>query len=333
MAPAPAADIGHDRLVATVQRGFRFGVVGESIRTAGQLVATARRAEDLGYATLLLRDHVVPASFGDQLAPLVALTAAAAATRTLRVGTLVLDNDFRHPVMLAKEAATLDVVSGGRLELGIGAGWLAEEYERAGLTFDPAGVRVDRLAESLRILRGLFAGLPLTYAGTHYSVSGLTGFPLPAQRPHPPILVGAGSRRMLGIAGSEADIVGILPRALPNGTISDDLSERSPEGIARKVDWVRAGAGDRLAEVELSMMISVTVTDDHRAAAAIVAAERGWPGAADQVLDMPSQFIGSVDRIAGLMHERRERYGFTYFVVADGDMDALAPVVARLAGS
>ncbi len=320
-------------MVAAGQRRFRFGVVGESIRTAERLVATARRAEDLGYATLLLRDHVVPASFGDQLAPLVALTAAAAATRTLRVGTLVLDNDFRHPVMLAKEAATLDLVSGGRLELGIGAGWLAEEYERAGLTFDPAGVRVDRLAESLRVLKGLFSGSPLTYAGTHYVVWELTGFPLPAQRPHPPILVGAGSRRMLGIAGREADIVGILPRALPNGTISDDLSERSPEAIARKVGWVRDGAGDRFADVELSMMISVTVADDYRAAADTVAAERGWPGAADQVLDMPSQFIGSVDRIVGLMRKRRERYGCTYFVVADGDMDALAPVVARLAGA
>ena len=313
-------------------RPFRFGVLGEQIRSGGELVATARRAEALGYATLLLRDHFVPEPFGDQLAPMVALTAAAGATRTLRVGTLVLDNDYRHPVLLAKEAATLDLLSGGRFELGIGAGWLREEYRRAGMPFDAPGVRVGRLEESLRVLKGLLAGGPLEFDGVHYSVAGLEGFPPPVQRPRPPILVGAGSRRMLGIAGREADIVGILPRALPDGTISEALSERSPAAVAEKVGWVREAAGNRFDRVELSMVATVRVAADPTAAAERLAAEEGWGGAAERVLAMPSVFLGPVGRIVDQLQARRERYGFSYHVVPDGAMEAVAPVVERLAG-
>jgi probable F420-dependent oxidoreductase len=314
-------------------RPFRFGVLGERIRSGGELLAEARRAEALGYATLLLRDHFVGEPFGDQLAPMVALTAAAGATRTLRVGTLVLDNDYRHPVLLAKEAATLDLLSGGRFELGIGAGWLREEYRRAGMPFDAPGVRVGRLEESLRVLKGLLAGGQFAFAGAHYSVTGLEGFPLPVQRPRPPILVGAGSRRMLGIAGREADIVGILPRALPDGTISEALSERSPAAVAERVGWVREAAGDRFGEVELSMVATVRVAGDPTTAAERLAAEEGWGGAAaEQVLEMPSVFLGPVERIVDQLWARHERYGFSYYVVPDGAMEAVAPVVERLAG-
>ncbi|MQA87564.1 MAG: TIGR03621 family F420-dependent LLM class oxidoreductase [Streptosporangiales bacterium] len=313
-------------------RRFRFGVIGENIRTGEQLVAYARRAEQLGYSTLLLRDHFVAEPFGPQLAPMVALTAAAGATQRLRVGTLVLDNDYRHPAVVAKEAATLDHLSGGRFELGIGAGWLREEYERAGLPFDAAGVRVGRLEESLHVLKGLLAGARTTFSGAHYTVAELDNFPPPAQRPHPPILVGAGSRRMLGIAGRMADIVGILPRALPDGTISEDLAERTPQTMARKIAWVRESAGDRFPDIELSMVVSVTVADDYRAAARRVAIDRGWGAeAADLVLDMPGQFVGSVERIAEEMQTRRRRYGFSYYVVSDRDMEVFGPVVERLA--
>jgi probable F420-dependent oxidoreductase len=305
--------------MADGRRRFRFGVVGEQIRSGPGLVSTARRAEALGYDTLLLRDHFVAEPFGHQLAPLVALTAAAGATETLRVGSLVLDNDYRHPVLLAKEAATLDVLSGGRFELGIGAGWLREEYERAGMAFDPAGVRVDRLEEALAVL--------------HYTVTELESFPRPAQRPRPPILVGAGSRRMLGLAGREADIVGILPRALPNGTISEDLEERSPAAIARKVAWVREAAGDRFGDLELNAMVTVAVADDPTRAAERLAAERGWgAAAAPQVLEMPSVLVGPVDRMVEDLHARRERHHLSYHVVSDEDMEAFAPVVDRLAG-
>src|SRR5919109_2712317 len=162
---------------------FRFGVIGEAITSREGLLGEARRAEDLGYATLLLRDHFVPEPFGVQLAPMVALSAAAGATRTLRVGSLVLDNDYRHPVMLAKEAATLDLLSEGRFELGIGAGWSRAEYRRAGLPFDEPAVRVGRLEEALQVLKGLLAGHPLTFEGEHYTIDGIAGFPVPVQRP------------------------------------------------------------------------------------------------------------------------------------------------------
>jgi probable F420-dependent oxidoreductase len=315
------------------QRAFRFGVVGEGIRSAEELVGEARRAEALGYATLLLRDHFVGEPFGDQLAPMVALTAAAAATRTLRVGSLVLDNDYRHPVVLAKEAATLDLLSGGRFELGIGAGWLREEYERAGIPFDPPAVRVGRLEEAVRLLKGLLSGSGASFAGEHYSVNGIETFPRPVQRPHPPILVGAGSRRMLGIAGREADVVGILPKALPDGTISEELEERSPETLARKVDWVRQAAGERPGGVELSMMVGVKVADDHQEAAEQVAIRNGWgAGAGPLVERMPSLLVGPVDHIAEQVELRRERFGFSYLVVSDQHMERFAPVVDRLAG-
>jgi probable F420-dependent oxidoreductase len=272
--------------------------------------------------------------FGPQLSPMVALTAAAGVTQRLRLGTLVLDNDYRHPVMLAKEAATVDVLSGGRFELGIGAGWLRMEYENAGMPFDAAGVRVGRLEESLRIIKGLFAPSPFTFSGDHYTVTDLQSFPSPAQRPRPPILIGAGSKRMLGIAGREADIVGILPKALPNGTISEDLTERSPETMLEKIEWVRTAAGERFPEIELSIVISFEIVDDYRRAAERTANRRGWGSeGTERVLDMPSHFVGSLDRIAEVMEERRQRFGISYFVVSDRDMEAFSPLVGLLSGT
>ncbi|HEU5025880.1 MAG TPA: TIGR03621 family F420-dependent LLM class oxidoreductase [Spirillospora sp.] len=311
------------------RRAFRFGVVGESIRSGAELLATARRAEDLGYSALVLRDHFVAEPFGDQLAPMVALASAAAATSTLRVGTMVLCNDYRHPVMLAKEAATLDHLSGGRFELGLGAGWLREEYEAAGMPFDAAGTRVGRLEESLRILRSLLSGEGTTFTGEHYRIDGLTVFPRPERRPS--LVVGAGSRRMLGIAGRLADTVGgILPRALPDGTISEEITERLPETVERKVGLVREAAAGR--DVELSMVVTPTFGPDPRRAAAKVAVTRGWGTAsAGLVLEMPSQFVGPPEHITEQMLARRDRYGFTYYQVPDTAMDAFAPVIAHLA--
>lgn len=315
-------------------RRFRFGVICESVTTPAELIGLARRAEDLGYSTLLLRDHFVGEPFGHQLAPLVALTAAAAATSTLRVGTLVLANDYRHPVMLAKEAATLDVVSNGRLELGLGAGWLRSEYEAGGIPFGSPGERVSRLEEAIYLLKALFGGAPVTLDGNHYHVAELDNFPQPIQRPHPPLLVGAGSPRMLRLAGREADIVSLLPKALPNGTISADLSERTPAAAAQKVAWIREGARDRSDQVELSMMISPLISNSTHDAAVQFATARGWgAAAADQVLEMPSAFVGPMGRIVDLMQERRDEYGFSYHVVSDRAMDEFAPLVGKLAAT
>jgi len=317
----------------TRQQAFRFGVINEHMQSRNEWVTAARRTEDLGYATFLIRDHFIQEPFGYQFAPLAALMTAANVTQTLRVGSLVFDNDYRHPLVLAKEAATLDLLSDGRFELGIGAGWLRSEYEQAGLVFDAPGVRVDRLEEALHVIKGLFAEEPLTFSGHHYTVAGLNSFPKPVQRPHPPLLIGAGSRRMLSLAAREADIVGILPKALPNGTISADVAERSAATMAQKLEWVRQAAGERFHEIELSMVITIAITANQRQRAAQFANERGWSGIpVEQVLEMPSVFIGSVEQIIEEMLARRERYGFSYYVVSDESMEAFAPIVARLAG-
>ena len=318
----------------TTPRPFRFGVICEQMQSAEAWVTKARRAEGYGYATFLIRDHFIQEPFGDQLAPLIALLAATNATKTLRVGSLVLDNDYRHPVMLAKEAATLDLLSEGRFELGIGAGWLRSEYEQAGMAFETAGVRVSRLEEAIHVLKGLFADQPLTFTGTHYTVTNLNGFPKPIQRPHPPLLVGAGSKRMLALAAQEADIVGILPKALPNGTISEEITERLPATMAQKVEWIRQAAGERFHELELNMIMTPIFTEQRLQRAEQLARERGWSGiAGEAVLDMPSIFIGTPDQIIEDLQRRRERYGFSYFVVSDASMEAFAPVVSHLAGS
>ncbi|WP_165367896.1 TIGR03621 family F420-dependent LLM class oxidoreductase [Phytoactinopolyspora endophytica] len=315
-------------------RPFRFGVIGENARTVDMLLGTARTAERLGYSTFLLRDHFIREPFGDQLAPLVALTAVASATRTLRIGTLVLANDYRHPVMLAKEAATLDHISGGRLELGIGAGWHREEYDQAGMPFDAPGARVDRLAESVSILKGLMSGEPTTFSGGQYCVTSLSTYPAAHQRPHPPLLVGAGSERMLRMAGREADTIGILPKAVPDGTISGEYTERTAETMKRKLEWVRDAAGSRFDEVELSMLVSPRVNDDVKSTAEEFAVRRGWGSvAAEAVLSMPSVFIGPVERIADTMRARRKEFGFSYYVVSDSIMERFAPVVEELNGT
>src|SRR6266700_1113127 len=185
-------------------RPFRFSVQERSAYTARPWRDRARAVESMGYSTLYLPDH-----FGDQLGPIAALMAAADATTTLRIGSLVFDNDYRHPVVLAKEAATLDLLSEGRLDFGIGAGWMVYDYEQSGIPFDSAGTRIDRLAEGLTIIKRLFAGGEVSFAGRHYSISGIEGAPLPVQKPHPPIVIGGGGRKMLELAAREANTVNV----------------------------------------------------------------------------------------------------------------------------
>jgi probable F420-dependent oxidoreductase len=314
-------------------RPFRFGLLGENVRSATGLTETARRAESAGFATFLLRDHFIDEPFGHQLAPLAALATVAAATTRLRVGSLVLCNDYRHPVLLAKEVATLDVLSGGRFELGLGAGFSRPEYEAAGLPYDPPVVRVDRLAEALHVLKGLFGAAPLTFAGRFYSLTKQDAFPKPVQRPHPPILVGAGGRRMLAIAAREADIIGIQTATLGSGRSVPDPSGLLAETIAEKIGWVRQQAGARFDQIELSIVSSVVVATHRREAAERVVRERGWQGLPiEQVFQMPSIFIGSVDQIVDEMQARRERYGISYYVVSDRALEIVAPIIARLSG-
>jgi probable F420-dependent oxidoreductase len=315
------------------QRPFRFGIINEQMDDAASWIARARHAEALGYATFLLRDHFVTEPFGDQFAPLIALMAAACATSTLRVGTLVLDNAYRHPIMLAKEATTLDLLSGGRLELGIGAGWLRAEYKAAGMPYDSNGVRVDRLAEALTIIKGLFADGPFTFMGEHYQITALENFPKPAQRSGPPLLIGAGKRRMLQLAGQHADIVGFLTTSVASGALHDDPTERLAVSVEQKIAWVREGAGSRFAEIELSLIPSIIITDDREGATDQLIHERGWSGISpEQVWAMPAVLIGTIPEIIETLQTRRERYGFSYYVIADNQLDTCASLVSALAG-
>ncbi len=311
---------------------FRFGVINEQMKAPVAWFDHVRRIEALGYSTLLLRDHFVPDFFGDQYAPLPALMAAAGVTTTLRLGTMVIDNDYRHPVMLAKETATLDCLSGGRVELGIGAGWLRTEYEQAGVPFDRAGVRIDRLAEAIGVIKGFWADQSLTFAGEHYRVTAIDGTPKPLQRPHPPLLIGGGKERMLKLAGREADIVGILTSDVSRGTLVSDLSERTPDAVAQKIEWVRHGAGARFGQIELSLIPTVIVTDDRRGQTDALIRRHGWQAMVEDVWQMPSVLIGSVNQIVEDLLARRADFGFSYFVVSDTEMAAFAPVVARLVG-
>ena len=315
-----------------IERPFRFGVINERALPGPEWLAQVRRIEELGYDTFLIRDHLRPDFFGPQYAPLVALAAAAQVTTRLRFGTLVIDNDFRHPAMLAKEAATLDALSGGRFELGLGAGWLHAEYQAAGIPFAPAGRRIDRLAESIQVLKRLLAPGPASYAGAHYAIDELENFPQPAQRPGLPLLLGGGKRRMLTLAGREADIVSLLTSSVASGTMSDDPAERLVQTVARKLDWVREGAGARFDRIELNMIPTVVYSDDPERSAAELVRRRGWDQhgvTVADVLAMPSVLIGSVDGIVAQLRARRERYGISYWAVSDHQAEEFAPVVAR----
>jgi probable F420-dependent oxidoreductase len=309
-----------------VVRPFRFGVTAPTPSAGTDWVERARRVEQLGYATLVVPDH-----FRDHLAPVPALTAAALATTRLRVGSLVFSNDFRHPAVLAKEAATIDVLSGGRFELGLGAGWLRAEYDQTGIPFEAPGTRVERLEEAVTIIKGLLAGERVTFAGRHYTIADLEGRPTPVQRPHPPIAIGGGGRRTLTLAAREASIVGLVPRARRDGS-GLDLTDLNDAATRQKLEWVRAAAGDRFDSLEIHALIQAVAVAEKRTAAADDLASRFKVGRG-VVLETVYVLLGTVEEICETLRERRERYGISYLTVFERDMEAFAPVVARLAGA
>lgn len=288
----------------------------------------AREAEDLGYSTLFAPDH-----FDDQLAPLPALAMAAAVTDRLRVGSLVLDNDFKHPVVTAKEAATLDLLSDGRLELGLGAGWMTTDYDTSGIPMDPPGVRVDRLEEAITVLKGLFADGPFDFEGDHYRISGLTGTPGPVQRPHPPLIIGGGGPRVLALAAREADIVGVNPN-LRAGRIDEQAAQDSlAVATDRKVEQVRRAAGDRYDSIEINLLVFACIpTDDREGTLAAVSSGFGLRPA--DLDDLPHVLVGTEDQICEQLLAARERWDASYFVLQGPDaMRAAAPIVARMTGT
>ena len=309
-------------------RPFRFGLSLAGFDHGHDWAETARRVEALGYSTMLVPDHL-----GDQLAPLPALAVAAAATTTLRVGTYVLDNDFRHPVLVAKESATVDVLSGGRFELGIGAGWRKAEYDRAGIAFEPGAVRVARLEEAVAVVKGLWSASPFEYSGRHYTVRSLEGRPRPAQPGGPPLLLGGGGPRLLAMAARQADIVGIAPRARADGVL--EPTDVSPEATEAKVAIVRDAAGDRFAALEmnvLTLVVEVAGGEARRRQRAEELAGR-WGMAPSAVLASPHVVLGSASQVAEQLGAARERYGISYVTVPEPALASFAPVVARLAGT
>ena len=306
-------------------RPFRFGVIVYQAKSKDEWVARAQRAENLGYSTFLVPDHLE-----DQLAAVPALVAAAEATSSIRIGSSVFDNDFRHPVMLAKEAATIDLLSGGRFELGIGAGWAQPEYKQAGISFDVGSIRVNRLEEALHIIKGLFAAEPLNFSGKYYTVTNLEGFPKPIQRPHPPIFVGGGSKRILSIAAREANIVGFGPKSRADGS-GLDVTDATAEATERKVAWVRQAAGERFKELELNAIVFTVMVTDNRQQASEHLTQR-FQMTAQQILEMPHCLVGTVDQITEDLLYRREKFGISYVSIFEESIEAFAPVVARLVG-
>ncbi len=313
-------------------RSFRFGT-GVQATSRSELVEQVHKAEDLGYSSLTVTDHVSQ----PRLAPIATLAAMAAIDSSLWLTSTVFGNDYRHPAILASEAATIDIISNGRLELGIGTGYLASDYEQTGIAFDQAGTRVDRLIESIQILKALFSDQTLTFSGEYYTIRELSIMPKPVQRPHPRLLIGGGGKRMLSLAAREADIVGINPTAKGGGV---DFGQLSPDAFAKKVEWVRDAAGERFVDIELhSMLFAVVATDDQQQAAEQwIKQVEAFSGTVchidvDDVLASPYVLMGTVEQMVSKIKACRDRFGVSYFTTSSHiDMDVLSPVVAQLAG-
>lgn len=308
-------------------RPLRFAVDLQAPLPDRTWADSARALESWGYSTLFVPDH-----FDEGLGPITAMAVAAAVTTTLNVGSLVFDCDFRHPAVLARELASIDQLSGGRLEVGLGAGWKRLDYERSGIPMDPPKVRVDRMIEHCAVLKALFSDEPVTFAGEHYHITDLEGSPKLHRPGGPPILIGGGGRRMLRFAGAQADIVGVNA-SIHSGEIDTAAAQDSaPERIDEKVAWVKEGAGDRFDHLELNAWLAAAEVTDHVDTYAELLGELFETDPAS-VLESPLVLAGSPAQISERLHERRERWGYSYHVIP-GDMAAdFAPIVADLTGT
>jgi probable F420-dependent oxidoreductase len=312
-------------------RPFRFGIKVAmdpgDIPSREAWITLARKAEDLGYATLSIADHFV-----NEYLPIAALMFVADATSTLRIGSCVFDNNYRHPALLAKEVAAIDWLSGGRFELGLGAGALRIDYDQSGLPFDRPSVRIQRLAESVSILKQFFTQDSVTFVGEHYRVTSLAASPKARQRPHPPIFIGGGGQKLLTLAAREADIIGV-ERRLKDDQGKIDPSESTEAALGQKVALLREVAGERFDAIELNYGIPVLiVTADRQQAAEQLTHQRGRGETAEEILANPYFLIGTVEHIVETLQRRREQFGISYVQVYFQDIDVFAPVVARLAG-
>jgi len=273
----------------------------------------------------------MPDHYDEQLAPVPALMTAANVTTTLRIGALVWDNDYKHPAVLAKELATMDVLCDGRLELGIGAGWMISDYEQMGMPYDSAKIRIDRFVEGIKVIKGAMAQGPFSFSGEHYTITGYNGTPKPIQAPCPPILIGGGGKRVLSIAAREADIIGINATMSAGVVGADTFLTMTAQAVDEKVDIVRVAAGARLADIEMNVRaFLVNITDDAAGAAADIAAMIGVEPR--MVEETPFALVGPPSKLIEDLIAGRERWGLSYIIVGDDQIDAFAPVVSALNG-
>jgi probable F420-dependent oxidoreductase len=314
--------------MSTEQPPFRFGVQVDATGTREEWVGLARRIESSGYSTMTMPDH-----FGGQLAPVPALQSAADATSTLRLGALVYDNDYKHPVVLAKELATMDVLSAGRVEIGLGAGWMVSDYEQSGIPYDPPGVRVSRLIEGLAVIKGALGPEPFSFHGEHYTITDYNGLPKPLQSP-PPVLIGGGGPRVLKFAARNADIVGINATLTSGAVDASTFATMTAGATDDKVRIVRTAAAEagRAGAIEMNIRaFMVFVTDDVDQALDTLSGFTGAPK--DVIAESPFALVGPTSKIIDELQERRERWGFSYVIVGQNDVEPFAPVVAALTGT
>ena len=306
-------------------RPFRFAITATRAESGVEWRAKARRIEELGYDTLLITDHITP-----QLAPIPAMAAALEATTRLRVGSYVFANDYRNPVMLAKEIATLDVLSGGRVEWGLGAGWYVRDYEMLGIPYDPPAARVSRMEEAVTLIDRLFAEDTVDASGRYYTVRGAKLLPRPVQRPRPPLMIGGGGPRILRFAAQHADIVALNPRFTAD--TQPVIADLTTGEVERKLARLRAETGDRLDAVELNVfVVDAGVTDEPRSLFDALATR--LKGAAAQVVDSPFFLYGSVADLKRQLLARRERLGISYIGLPDKATEPFAPLVRELRGT
>jgi probable F420-dependent oxidoreductase len=310
-------------------RPFRFAAQTDAATSPNAWRELARRVEGYGYSTLLMPDHL-----GEQWGPLVGLTVAAEATERLNVGSLVFDNDYRHPVLLAKEVATLDLISSGRVEFGLGAGWMRSDYEQAGIPMDAPAVRIDRMLEGLTIMKSLWRDGTCDFPGSHYTITKASGHPRPVSTPYPKITIGGGGRRLLSIAAREADIVG-FNATLTAGEVGPAAAATAvASAFHQRVRWVREAAGARFDSLELQCLAFFSMVVPNRAEVVATLAP-GFGLSSEEIDRVPIVVIGTVEEICDILVQRREEFGFSYWVIS-GDaatIDAFAPVVERLTGT